>query len=938
MSRFWVAIALAAVCPLALANVHTSPAAAGAAVVGQDVGRPGDTEVSGVFAVIWGDPPPGSRLAPRRTFTLTEDDGFVTELAIDETTANSAGGLTALNRKRVTVKGPFQGRGQAGQAALQVGTPVVRVSSIVAAGPSAAPAPGVVEAGVSGSQPWVTILCKFPDYPAEPKTLAYAKGMYASSYPGLDHYWREVSFNIVNVVGSDAVGWFTLPHPRSYYIYDSDGDGRPELDFGRAATDCTAAADPYVYFPTFVGINMFFSYDLDGYSWGGSWGGLLDGVWKYFRTTWEPPWGYTDITVMSHEMGHGFGLPHSSGAYGATYDNPWDVMSDTGSNCDRLRDATYGCLGQDTIAYHKDLLGWFGSGQRYQASAGTSATITLENLAAPASSTQYQMVTVPISGSSRFYTVEARKRVGYDTKLIGEGVIIHEVDPARTIPAHVVDADGNGNNNDAGAIWVPGEVFTDAAAQVRVTVNSATATGFVVTVRNGATRVISLGGNLAFGTVPVGTTATRTLTISNGGTDPLTVTGIAYPAGFRGAWAGVVAAGGSQDVSVTFAPASLGAYSGTLTVTSDATSGTNTWPVSGTGSASKVISLGATLSFGSVPVNSTAARTLTIANRGTDPLTVAGIAYPAGFSGPTWSGTIPGGGSQDVTVTFTPTAARGYRGDVVVSADQTNGTNTTLAAGTGVLDFDSDGRPEVLWHNQSSGSLYLWFMNGVQRTAGSYLTPSSVSPDWQVRGIADFNADGKLDVLFHNQVSGALYVWLMDGTSRASASYLTPSSVPATWQIGGVADFNADGKPDILWHNQTNGQLYVWFMNGTTQTGGAYLTPSSVSPEWQIRGLGDLDGDGQPDIVWQNQTNGQLYVWFMNGVTRARAGYLTPSSVSGSWLLAKVADFNGDGKVDILWHNQASGQLYVWFMDGATQVSGAYLSPSSVSADWQVRQ
>jgi hypothetical protein len=99
-----------------------------------------------------------------------------------------------------------------------------------------------------------------------------------------------------------------------------------------------------------------------------------------------------------------------------------------------------------------------------------------------------------------------------------------------------------------------------------------------------ATRVIGLSGNLAFGGVQIGTTASRTLTISNTGNSPLTVNSISYPTGFSGAWSGSIAAGGSHNVIVTFAPTSMGSYGGMISIDSDATSGTSTLLASGTGS------------------------------------------------------------------------------------------------------------------------------------------------------------------------------------------------------------------------------------------------------------------------------------------------------------------------------------------------------------------
>ena len=70
----------------------------------------------------------------------------------------------------------------------------------------------------------------------------------------------------------------------------------------------------------------------------------------------------------------------------------------------------------------------------------------------------------------------------------------------------------------------------------------------------------------------------------------------------------------------------------------------------------------------------------------------------------------------------------------------------------------------------------------------------------------------------------------MNGISAASASYLTPSRfADVKWQIRGLADFNGDGRTDVLWHHQKTGELYVWMLNGTVTTAGSYLDPKSFS-------------------------------------------------------------------------------------------------------------
>jgi len=95
------------------------------------------------------------------------------------------------------------------------------------------------------------------------------------------------------------------------------------------------------------------------------------------------------------------------------------------------------------------------------------------------------------------------------------------------------------------------------------------------------TRIISLSGNttgeLAFGDVQVGTSATATLTISNSGNSTLTWSIPSPPPGvgivnFSGSpTSGTVAAGGSTSVTITFTPTEVIGYSVTLEVTSDAT-------------------------------------------------------------------------------------------------------------------------------------------------------------------------------------------------------------------------------------------------------------------------------------------------------------------------------------------------------------------------------
>ncbi len=343
---------------------------------------------------------------------------------------------------------------------------------------------------ISGSQAWVTILCRFGDATDEtPHPVSWYEGLLGSAYPGLAHYWREVSDgNIPDLRGSVVVGWYNLPRSRSYYVYDTNGDGQEDADLNRATEDCTAVADTDVFFPDFYGINMIFNQQLAGANQGGSRFMTLDeeeGVWG---VTWLERAGAEDQRIWAHEMGHALGLLHSSGPYGqddppfslTTYDSAWDVMS--GGPC-LSRDPEYGCVGVHTIAYHKDFLGWIPPDRKYVAAPNTTQTITLERLAQPGTES-YLIAQIPIGGSDTdFYTVEARLFAGYDDEIPDEAVVIHKVDTTLTDRlAQVVDVDNNGDPNDAGAMWTVGEIFTDDANNLQISIDAASATGYRVTI------------------------------------------------------------------------------------------------------------------------------------------------------------------------------------------------------------------------------------------------------------------------------------------------------------------------------------------------------------------------------------------------------------------------------------------------------------------------
>ncbi len=82
----------------------------------------------------------------------------------------------------------------------------------------------------------------------------------------------------------------------------------------------------------------------------------------------------------------------------------------------------------------------------------------------------------------------------------------------------------------------------------------------------------------------------------------------------------------------------------------------------------------------------------------------------------------------------------------------------------------------------------------------------------------------------------------------------------------------------------------------------------------------DFNGDGRSDLAWRNSATGEDYLWFMNGTQLGSSGP-TLTLADQAWKVAETGDLNGDAKADLVWRNSSTGEVYVWLMNGTTVAS-----------------
>ena len=243
------------------------------------------------------------------------------------------------------------------------------------------------------------------------------------------------------------------------------------------------------------------------------------------------------------------------------------------------------------------------------------------------------------------------------------------------------------------------------------------------------------------------------------------------------------------------------------------------------------------------------------------------------------------------------------------STNVINYTGRTVA----LADVNSDGSIDII--DGGSGSNKIWGNNGAGSFTEIIQTPVLGSSTTYSIEVGDVNGDGEIDFVTGN--STANFVWLNDGGGTGTFTVTGQSLGSSSTRSIALGDINGDGHLDMVEGNFGQPNL-VRLNDGTGNFDATGLSLAETDYTLSVT-LGDIDGDGDLDLVEGNYGFGNNVVEGnrvrLNDGTGTFSSGVVLSSAARTTSVA-LGDIDGDGDLDLVEGNSNSDNL-LWLNDGS---------------------